>query len=207
LDFERLKSALDPALALAVTLTPAVPSRAGYVASEDPLRTSRRPLPFAADLDASLIEKSLPEFDRVLAAVHDVAVAAFQHWIDRLSGRVANSFDENTSLARFVNDLAEQFGLGLYLKRGDYFRRVSLSVEKYPTKEKVLPALKLVGKFVAGAINDESDVKGTARYGNGNRLRQGISFPPLVVARTVSEAWASFKEREGGTPKGNEPQD
>jgi hypothetical protein len=126
--------------------------------------------PFSVDLDANLIEKSLPEFDRVLVAVYDVAIAAFQHWIDRLSGRVSNSFDENTSIARFVFDRAEQFGLGLYLKQGDYLRRVSLSVEKYHTKETVVPAVKLVGRFVARAINDDSDVKGTAKYGNGNRM-------------------------------------
>ncbi len=196
---------MQPARELAVALVPEVPSRAGDIPPPD-ARKNRGPLrPFTPDLDADLVGKSLPEMDRVLAAVHDVAVAAVQHWVDRLAGRSSPLLAENESIARFVNERAERFGLGLYANQGGFLRRVSLGAEKYYSRSELTPAAKLSGRFVARAVDDDTDPKGEAAYKNGTRISTSFGFPPLVVARTVSDAWVIFKSQQTEEPKGNDP--
>lgn len=196
---------MQPVRDVAVALVPEAPIREGYVPDPEARPTGRRSRPFTPDLDANLVDKSLPELDRVLAAVHDVAISAFQHWVDRLAGRSSPLLAENVTLARFVIDRAEQFGLGLYASQGDFLRRVSLTAEKYYTRGEPTAAQKLSGRFIARAIDDDSDPKGEAAYGNGVRISTSFGFPPLVVARTVSEAWAIFKSRQTDEPPGNDP--
>lgn len=204
-DSQRLQDLVQPVRELAVSLVPAVPARDGYVPDPEARPTGRRTVPFTSDLDAGVVDASLPHLDRVLAAVHDVAVAAFQQWVDRLAGRSSPLLSENESLAKFVNERAERFGLGLYAKQGDFLRRVSMSAEKYYARGEPTAAQKLSGKIIARSVDDDSDPKGEAAYPNGTRMSSTFGFPPLIVARTVGEAWAVFKARQTAGPPSNDP--
>lgn len=193
-DFSRLTTLLTTARPIAVGLVPdvRVKSDSATTFGDLPGRYTHQPV---RDIHASALSGTLPDLDRVLAVVHDVAVLAFQSWVDRLAGRSAETFSENKSVAEFVTARSQQFGLGIYFERDGVVRRVTLYAREYSEGSKLSENLRRAGKVVVQAVADDSDPEGTAAFRNGYQLSQLSLFPRLIVARTATDARAVLRNR------------
>jgi hypothetical protein len=145
-------------------------------------------------LDVNATVDAFAQIDRVLDAVHDVAVAVFQRWLDQLSGHASPLKEHNTTLIKMVMDRVDRYGLSIYTCHHGEVYRVRLGVRSALAAVKTPEAIK-AGFFSVTIAADPSGEAG--KDAAKSRQKAPSFFPQLIVARTAQQAEAIWRARQG----------
>ena len=137
-------------------------------------------------LDKGGLDAFLQDADVAVGQIHDGTLAAFQPYLNELTGQALPTLEENQYLAKEVMNRAERFGVQLYIraKSGDIKQVRVRAIAVKSLKNRDSPAA-LAGKF-------STSTPGTVPVS----VRDSVTFPQLIGARDLGQATRFFDEHD-----------
>jgi hypothetical protein len=155
---------------------------------------------------AASVDEAFAAVDRLLAPVHDIAVAAFQRMIDQLVANACPRHEDNARLARAIMLRVDRFGLGLFQEYKGDVHRVRLSAEPvsatrlHRSHEAVIAA----GNFKLYPVREPSESKGQHTRVYKQMFIRRDALPTLIVARSRDDALEILRLRNGAAAEQRE---
>jgi hypothetical protein len=153
-------------------------------------------------LDIAAEDLAAVAMDPTIEALHDVAGAVFQRWLDGLGGKACSLRADNERLARLVMERANRFGFGLYVHYYDELVRVRIDVGAHPNRRAAPDAPStMAGAFQIHAVRELTE----KTTGHSGKLTAMSTFPRLIVARSLEHARAISAGLRGEAPPAAAP--
>jgi len=173
-DADQLRELLLPAREYALSAMPE--------AARPPSRGS------AHVLDGVATVRHLMDLDRVLDPVHDIAVLAFQRWVDGLKGFACPTFAANHALVDALMLRVDRFGLGLYDEKDGRLFRVRVSVYPAPPSVRKVSSEEAAAAGIFRVVESKEPGEPLELKAAQLQRRNMRLFPSLLVARSRGDA-------------------
>lgn len=188
-DAEELKELIDSFRDSARLLIPPVPLLEEAAFPKPPPGVRRRPA-FERDVDRAGLEPMLGALDKVIAPPHDLALAAFQTFLDQLAGHACPSEEDNKWLASQVMLRADEYGFHLFAEKKGDLVPVRLDVKPARNSLRSNPSGPAAQSGVFSARYYDPVRRGSSNIGDA------ATFPPLIAARNLEQARRIWEERK-----------